>query len=202
MKPLNWVSFILFLSLFFICIRYNKGYYNVLAIIALADIEVLYFFIKSIFITGLFVQKTVTIEVPEIKQEMPEEKKEPLLKIKDEMKESYLEILLNKMETEKLYLNEDCSLETISSAFNIPRHHLSNILNTDLKKSFNDFINEYRIKHACLLLTDIQKKDITIEAIGFECGFNSRSCFYRAFKTHTGHTPKEYIKTFQEQQTV
>lgn len=184
LKPLVIITVILLIITFPLCIWYNNNYVNTMAIFIVTDILVLYLFLKSIFATGLFMQTPIQAE-----------QKESVLKIDDETQDFYLEVLLNKIKKEEIYLSENCSLESISAAFNIPRHHISYILNTVLEKSFNDFINEYRVQHACQLLSGNRDKQITIEAVGMECGFRSRSSFYRAFKKHTGLTPIEYRKT-------
>jgi AraC-like DNA-binding protein len=49
------------------------------------------------------------------------------------------------------------------------------------------------VEHSKKLLVDLSKKNITIEAIGLESGFPTRSSFYRAFKLETGTTPKEFV---------
>jgi AraC-like DNA-binding protein len=66
------------------------------------------------------------------------------------------------------------------------------LLNDNLGKSFALFINEYRIEEAKHLLKE--NNSFTLEAIGFEAGFSSKSTFYATFKKVTGQTPSEFKK--------
>ncbi|MFM8912794.1 MAG: helix-turn-helix domain-containing protein [Flammeovirgaceae bacterium] len=62
--------------------------------------------------------------------------------------------------------------------------------------NFNDFVNHYRIK---ALLHRIEEGEHTIQtllSLAFECGFNSKSTFNRAFKRATLLNPKEYIEKY------
>jgi hypothetical protein len=66
------------------------------------------------------------------------------------------------------------------------------VLNTGLKKSFNDFINEYRVKAAARKMLDHAYDHVTLLGIAYESGFNSQSSFTRIFKQMTGKSPQEY----------
>jgi len=57
------------------------------------------------------------------------------------------------------------------------------------KKTFTQFVNEYRLVHASKLLTE---KPLSITEICFESGFNNFSHFNKSFKTFTGQNPSEY----------
>ncbi|MEM6686744.1 MAG: helix-turn-helix domain-containing protein [Bacteroidota bacterium] len=97
-------------------------------------------------------------------------------------------------EEEKQYKNSDLKLKDIAQQLQVSTHNLSQYLNDNLGKSFTIFINEYRIEEAKQLL--LTKKEFTIEAIGYECGFNSKSTFFSAFKSITNTTPATYKKNF------
>ncbi|WP_428231165.1 helix-turn-helix domain-containing protein [Flavobacterium sp.] len=104
------------------------------------------------------------------------------------------EILFRKLETimiEKiLYKNPNLTLQDLSKEINISSHQLSQFLNNNLGKNFTSFVNEFRIKEACKIITSNNK--ITLESIGYDGGFNSKSTFFAAFKKHTGTTPSNY----------
>ncbi len=59
-------------------------------------------------------------------------------------------------------------------------------------RNFNHFLNSHRIDRAKHLLHDPHSHHRTIAAIAFDCGFNSLGPFNRAFKQHTGMTPREF----------
>ena len=66
------------------------------------------------------------------------------------------------------------------------------LINDNLHKNFTDYINEYRIEEAKQLIQD--NSLYTIEAIGNQSGFNSKSAFYKAFKKITNTTPAKFKK--------
>ncbi len=69
---------------------------------------------------------------------------------------------------------------------------VSEAINTVGKQNFNTYINRYRIKKAKVLLQTDKSKNLSIEGIGIEVGFKSKSAFYSAFKKFTGTTPTKY----------
>jgi len=62
-------------------------------------------------------------------------------------------------------------------------------------KTFTQYVNEYRIVHACKLLLE---ENTSISNIAYDCGFNNFSHFSRCFKKHTNQTPKEYRSVLRE----
>ncbi len=109
----------------------------------------------------------------------------------DEIKQ-YQTQLFELMETDRLYLNPALKLDVLSAKMALPEKQLSNLLNQHLGKSFNDFINEYRVMEAKKKLADTSLSKFTIAAIAFDCGFNSLATFQRCFKQFTGVTPSGY----------
>ncbi len=95
---------------------------------------------------------------------------------------------------EKKYLLADISLNTIADKFEISSGYLSQLVNIHTTKSFNDHINELRVEASKRMLTDDHFNNYTIESIGLECGFKSKSNFYTTFKKFSGQTPNQYKK--------
>ena len=94
------------------------------------------------------------------------------------------------MQREKLYKNPNLKLPDVAKKLGILPHRLSQLLNDNLGKSFALLVNEYRVKEAQQQL--LTNDAFTLEAIGYECGFNSKSSFYATFKKLTGTTPAKY----------
>ncbi len=92
------------------------------------------------------------------------------------------------------YLDPYLSLEKLAEEMNGSVSSLSKLINTQSNKSFPDYINELRVEEAKKLLSDPSFEAYTIVSIGLECGFNSKSTFYTAFKKFTGQTPTQYRK--------
>lgn len=89
------------------------------------------------------------------------------------------------------FQNPNLSLEFVSSEINVSTSYLSQIINSNNIK-FNDYVNLLRVEEAIKILTNDDYDNYNITSIGFEAGFNSNASFYRAFKKHTGKSPKEY----------
>jgi AraC-like DNA-binding protein len=111
----------------------------------------------------------------------------------DSLKELQLaKSIIKEIRELQLYKDTQFSLTKASIHFSIPVHHISFVLNNQMKKSFPDIISEMRIEHAIALIESNTKKKYTLEAIGNMSGFHSRTTFYVSFKKHTGVSPLEF----------
>jgi AraC-like DNA-binding protein len=95
-----------------------------------------------------------------------------------------------------LYKDPNLKLNDLARGINISSHLLSQLLNDNLGKSFNTYINEYRIREACKLIEI--NHHLTFEAIGYEVGFNSKSTFYTAFKKIKDTTPALFKESIEK----
>ena len=91
---------------------------------------------------------------------------------------------------EELFRNANLKSSDLAKKIHITTHQLSQLLNDNLGKNFSVFINEYRINAAKSMLNNNSK--LTLEAIGYECGFNSKSTFFTTFKKFVGTTPSQF----------
>ncbi|WP_341225470.1 helix-turn-helix domain-containing protein [uncultured Arcticibacterium sp.] len=94
------------------------------------------------------------------------------------------------MEERHLFKNPNLKVNDLAKELNISSHQLSQFLNDNLGKNFTLFVNEYRINEACKALS--KKSKLTIEAIGEDVGFNSKSTFFSTFKKLKNLTPSAY----------
>ncbi|MFT4611656.1 MAG: AraC-like DNA-binding protein [Glaciecola sp.] len=101
--------------------------------------------------------------------------------------------------THKRYLDPLFGLHNLAIEMDLSNSQLSKIINTYGNYNFSDYINNLRVNYAKNILIDSNYKDYTIIAIGLECGFNSKSTFYNAFKKFTSLTPTGYKKTNRKQ---
>ncbi|WP_185152680.1 helix-turn-helix domain-containing protein [Fulvivirga aurantia] len=93
----------------------------------------------------------------------------------------------------KLYTNPNLTLSQLASALKVKPHLLSQLLNDNLSKSFSQYINEYRVREAKLLLQT--EGNLKMEIIAEKSGFNSNSTFYAAFKKVTNTTPAKFTQS-------
>lgn len=103
--------------------------------------------------------------------------------------------LLNFMEADKPYLDEELSLQKLSLLMNVSTHQLSQTINQKLHTNFYKFVNAYRIEEVKKKLKDPEFEKYSILGIAFESGFNSKSTFNKIFKEETGLTPSQFKKS-------
>lgn len=103
--------------------------------------------------------------------------------------------LLTTMDEEKLYLDSSLTIHSLANKINSNSKYVSQLINNDLNKNFVMFVNEYRIQEAKKLLLNKETGKLTIESIGYDTGFKSKSAFNRAFKKYTNITPSEFRKS-------
>ncbi|MDD2635497.1 MAG: helix-turn-helix domain-containing protein [Bacteroidales bacterium] len=99
--------------------------------------------------------------------------------------------IIQYIESTQAYLNPDLNMNLLSKNIDIPKHQITEVLSTELGKNFFNLINEYRVNAVKKLLLD-KSINYSIEGIGYDCGFNSKSSFFTVFKKFTGMTPTEY----------
>lgn len=93
---------------------------------------------------------------------------------------------------DKLYLNSSLKLNDIVRHIEVSQKIISTVLNQHTGKTFNEFINSYRIEEFKSRLLKNNSENLTITGIAFECGFNSQATFQRVFKTVTNLSPREF----------
>jgi AraC-like DNA-binding protein len=103
--------------------------------------------------------------------------------------------LITMMEDQKLYKNPELSILDVAQELHTPRHYITQVLNEKMKKNFYTFINEYRIEDVKERLKDPKNNNLTVLAIAYDAGFNSKSSFNTLFKQYTELTPSEFRKT-------
>jgi len=107
------------------------------------------------------------------------------------------EKIVGYFEQQRPYLDPELNMEALSSAINIPKYQITEVLNRDLGKNFFQWVNHYRVEAVKRILSGKSFR-YSIEATGYECGFSSKSSFYNFFKSETGMTPREYRDKFEK----
>ena len=102
--------------------------------------------------------------------------------------EKYHQYIINN----KRFLDPDLTMNSLSTELGVSVSHLSKLINSYSGYNFSDYVNSLRVEQAKRFLADPDFNHYTIVSIGLECGFNSRSTFYAAFKKFTLQTPTEY----------
>jgi len=97
------------------------------------------------------------------------------------------------MKEDQLYMNPELSLDLLINHTHLDQKTVSYVLNQHLGKSFNAFVNEYRIEVVKQRLIDPANRHLTITGVALDCGFNSQATFQRAFKQVTGLSPSGYL---------
>jgi len=97
------------------------------------------------------------------------------------------------MVIKKPYLDRDLTIYDLSNQLKISRHTLSEVINEHMGMNFYNLVNEYRIKEVKDRMKSDEYRQLTILAIAYDSGFNSKSSFNTIFKDKTGQTPSEYL---------
>jgi AraC-like DNA-binding protein len=99
------------------------------------------------------------------------------------------------IQTDKLYQNPELSLTEIAKKLESNTNIISRAVNQGFAMNFNDLINNYRIEAVKEMFKNGEHKKSTLLGIAYDCGFNSKATFNRAFKKNAGISPKEYLTT-------
>ena len=106
----------------------------------------------------------------------------------------HTEKLLQYVNEEQPFLVPNLSLRMLANQLEIHPNKLSWLLNEEIGKNFNEFINHYRIEYFKTLALDPANSHISLLGLAYESGFNSKTVFNTYFKKEVGKTPKEFLK--------
>ena len=128
-------------------------------------------------------EEAEVIEIEDVQQE----KKEDRLLLQEWKPK--IESLLTK---DKLYEDPELSLTQMAKLLKTNPSVISKVVNQGFQMNFNDLINYYRVEAVKEKLNAGEQKLQTLLGIAFDCGFNSKATFNRAFKKFAFVSPKEW----------
>ncbi|MGB5497577.1 MAG: AraC family transcriptional regulator [Maribacter sp.] len=197
-KELQWARIILIyllsISVFTHLLSYGyaklfhyKVYLSIIDIIAIYWIS--YFGIVQRNISSVLTNKLYThnlqdnsIEQKESTIIEPNKLEEIMLKINDHM---------TRFES---FTNMDLTIADLANDLKLHPKPVSTAINSRSQQNFNSYVNQFRIEKAKSLLAKEKMENLSIEGIGKEVGFHSKSAFYAAFRKETGTTPTKFIE--------
>lgn len=109
-----------------------------------------------------------------------------------------LEQLNQLMDEDEIYLNPSLSLRELAQSLQIHPNKLSWLINENLGKNFNEYINDWRLSAFQQKALNPENSNITLLGLAYESGFNSKSVFNEFFKRATGLTPRAWLKSRQD----
>lgn len=115
--------------------------------------------------------------------------------LRDDEVSVLLACLEERMLSAKPWLDPDLTIADLALALDVPRHHLTQVINNGLGKNFYRYVNEYRVEEVKRKIADGEAERLTILGVALDSGFNSKSVFNTAFKSIVGCTPSEYRKS-------
>ncbi len=102
--------------------------------------------------------------------------------------------LVDYIEDETPYLDSQLNLKFVADALEIHPNKLSYLINEVMGVNFNEFINQYRLKHFKSIALKPELKHLTILGLAYDSGFNSKSVFNTFFKKSEGVTPSKWVQ--------
>lgn len=90
-----------------------------------------------------------------------------------------------------LHFKKNVTLEEISGVANLSKSAFCRYFKNTVKKSYNDFLYEIRVEHACKMILE---EELGMMQICYESGFNNPSAFSQIFKRVKGVSPNQYRK--------
>jgi len=122
----------------------------------------------------------------------PEKRKYKKNLFSKEELEDYVRRLDSLMLTKKLFLDPDLTLRHLGESLEIPPNYVSQLLNEGLDMNFSEYINSFRLEMFKSKVKDPSQQHLTILALAYDSGFNSKTVFNTRFKKSMGITPRDY----------
>lgn len=121
------------------------------------------------------------------------EKKENDKSLSEEVLSEWKSKLLTELVENQRFEDPELSLSELAQNLTVTPVFLSKIINEGFRQNFNDFINLYRVEAVKKKILAGEAEKITLLGLAYDCGFNSKATFNRAFKKATNLSPKEFM---------
>ena len=198
---LAWLRYLIYgVALVWLAVFYQNDQI-IFSLVALFVMLLGYFGIKQV---GIFTQslqtETVNLEPkPPIEEKATASLELPKARylkstLSSEAQQAIHQKLMQAMDEQKLFLNPELTITELASTLTVHPNHLSQVINSVESKTFYDFVNGKRIVEFKRIVALPENQKYTLLALAFECGFNSKTAFYRNFKNETGQSPTLYLK--------
>ena len=113
-------------------------------------------------------------------------------------KDEILRKITREMEVNGYYAKNLASLSDLAKQLNETPHHVSQVINERLNKSFFELLAFYRVEKAKEIIAGDREGKITIEELAELVGYNSKSSFNTVFRKLTSLTPSEFRKSLHK----
>lgn len=193
---LGWLLFVIIFYMSFMTMAYLLGIINIITHIATySQLITFSYLLVLVYIFSFYglLQKQI---YPKDEIDKSDKYKNPRLSKQERRK--IREKLENYFSKEKPYLDSELTINNVSDYLELSRHSLTEVLNIEIGKNFYQFVNEYRVGEVKAKLFNPEYSHFSIDAIGYECGFNSKSSFYAVFKNTTALTPTQYRSSLKK----
>lgn len=107
--------------------------------------------------------------------------------------------MISLLEDQKIFLKPNLLVGEFAKEMGVSVRQLPFLFFSVYGRSFNDVLNKYRIESAKLKIEEGLLDSYTLESIGEDCGFNSRTTFYNVFVKEYSMSPSEYWSRFCDQ---
>lgn len=187
---LLWIFWLVFEVLFILFLQFQMHFLPVyLALYTLLGVTT-----YCTYWIGVQALAKAGVHIEMVPAQVPPEKSGVYSRLDESDLNNYAEALNTLMQKEKLYLHETLSLRMLAQRLNIEPNLVSHVLNSVLRKSFYDYVNEFRIEEVKRKIDDPAYRHLKIVEVAYECGFNSKATFNRVFKKVTGRPPSDFRK--------
>jgi len=142
-------------------------------------------------------QNYTVIDLAEDEQDQPE------LSMKEYNQSQIRDRLIELFDENQIFKQRDLKITQVSLKLQTNRTYVSNLINTEFKCSFSEFVNNYRIAEAKKLLADPTHQNYSLDYISEVSGFGSIHSFIRIFKEREGITPGKFRnKLFLKEKSI
>ena len=110
-------------------------------------------------------------------------------------KQKILTAIILELETNDYFRDNLASLSELAKKIGASPHHVSQVINEKLNKSFFELLASYRVEDAKRIIAGDRMGKLTVEEISEMVGYNSKTAFNNSFKKISGKTPSEFRKS-------